>query len=859
MQNIDIRDFTTVSTVETYDHVVLSLFGGVSAKMKVSLLRDVLVRGITPSIREDGTWYIGEEATGITAEGKTPEFRKGTAGIEYKYSIEGDSAWRTLVSYSDLRMRYEDLTEEQVKSLKLSFSDLTPEDIKELQKPAEDMISRLEETDIAVKEAETLRADAETKRAGTELERVQAELEREEAEKQRDSLEKARESAESARVLAEDIRNENEKQRILSEDVRSESEAERKAAETARESGESTRVSQESERVSAENARASAESSRASAEEDRVKEFARLKTDSEAATASAQDTADHPTYVGEDNYVYEWDKTAQTYNKTSVYVRGEAFSIKKVYTSIDEMYADVSTPFKEGDFCLINTGSVEDEETAQLFVRTASGDWKFVVDMSGAIGFTGKTPQLSIGTVSAGSGKTSAAVTISPNGEDTDGNPQYLINYVIPCLAYEDLTAEQIAELQRPASDMIAELQKTEDAVKQAEAIRVSAEEGRKEEFARLKSESENATSNAVDAANEANSARDAANVSAESANEAAGIARQSASTAEEAAEGANTAALAARNLPKIQNGTWWLYDTNLGTYVDSGYAVNNEYLLTREKVEEVLQGDVESHWHDRYIDKVEGKGLSTEDFTTALKERLESLDNYDDTAITAVVSTLRKDFDTLVGENATDAIESFNETISFLAGVSDAETLDGIVAGIGKQIAEKADRTELPTKVSELENDVPFATSSELASGLAEKQPSISDLDSIRKGAALGATAIQEIPEEYITESKLNERRFATSKELEEGLEGKQDNNIYLRSVEASEWTEENKYTDFKFRCDIPDEYVMSDMLAEVIFGLAEASSGDYAPVCETGDGIISIWSSTNKSIVVPTIVIHQ
>ena len=52
-------------------------------------------------------------------------------------------------------------------------------------------------------------------------------------------------------------------------------------------------------------------------------------------------------------------------------------------------------------------------------------------------------------------------------------------------------------------------------------------------------------------------------------------------------------------------------------------------------------------------VDKVEGKGLSTEDFTTELKNRLNSLENYDDTALTARVAAIEGDYikstDTLV------------------------------------------------------------------------------------------------------------------------------------------------------------------------------------------------------------------
>lgn len=47
----------------------------------------------------------------------------------------------------------------------------------------------------------------------------------------------------------------------------------------------------------------------------------------------------------------------------------------------------------------------------------------------------------------------------------------------------------------------------------------------------------------------------------------------------------------------------------------------------------------------DGKVDKVEGKGLSTEDFTTELKNRLNSLENYDDTALTERVAAIEGDY----------------------------------------------------------------------------------------------------------------------------------------------------------------------------------------------------------------------
>ena len=150
------------------------------------------------------------------------------------------------------------------------------------------------------------------------------------------------------------------------------------------------------------------------------------------AAANANDTAEHPTYIGTDHYVYKWNKTAQAYDKTDIYCKGDAFSIKKVYASVANMEADKSNPdIAEGDFVLVNTGDVEDPDNAKLYVK-ADGDFEFLVDMSGAIGFTGKTPQFSMGTATTLEAGASAIVTVSDDGTDSDGNPMYKINFAIP-------------------------------------------------------------------------------------------------------------------------------------------------------------------------------------------------------------------------------------------------------------------------------------------------------------------------------------------------------------------------------------------------------------------------------------------
>lgn len=113
-------------------------------------------------------------------------------------------------------------------------------------------------------------------------------------------------------------------------------------------------------------------------------------------------------------------------------------------------------------------------------------------------------------------------------------------------------------------------------------------------------------------------------------------------------------------------------------------------------------------------VDKVSGKQLSTEDFTSALKAKLEGLSNYDDTTLANAISGLETRLDTLVSGDASAAIESFNEITAFLDGVKDTQDLQGIIAAIEQQIASKQDK--------------------------------INDLDAIRSGAAKGATAIQKV-----------------------------------------------------------------------------------------------------------------
>lgn len=69
--------------------------------------------------------------------------------------------------------------------------------------------------------------------------------------------------------------------------------------------------------------------------------------------------------------------------------QGEAFTIAKIYASVSALNADVSpSGISAGQFAVISTGNVNDEDNAKLFLWTGSG-WTYITDMSGANGLTG--------------------------------------------------------------------------------------------------------------------------------------------------------------------------------------------------------------------------------------------------------------------------------------------------------------------------------------------------------------------------------------------------------------------------------------------------------------------------------------
>ena len=435
---------------------------------------------------------------------------------------------------------------------------------------------------------ENIRRSNEDIRIQNENDRIKNENERKSQEITRQSNESLRLEQEQDRQDAETIRNSNENTRISNENTRKTQETNRQNKEAERQQSETDRINSENERntneltrIENENTRLSQEEGRVTAENNREEQFNISKEAADQAADRANDVASHQPYIGEDLYWYLYDESTKSYNKTTKYSKGDNFSVKATFSSITEMEAYVnpsvetaSNPIlKIGDFIVIAT-DVEQEDNAKLYVVSNVTSTKitfdYIADFSGARGFTGHTPQLSIGTITTGSAGTAASVSLTEDGIDANGNPKYKINFTIPRgdkgdtgeaagfgtptatidanvgtpsvivtasgantakvfnfdfknlkgekgdkgnpFTYDDFTEEQIAILQKPATDATAAANAAAQAANTAAS---NADQATADAI--------NATANAETAANNANQAATNANDAASNANTAVG------------------------------------------------------------------------------------------------------------------------------------------------------------------------------------------------------------------------------------------------------------------------------------------------------------------------------------------------
>lgn len=76
--------------------------------------------------------------------------------------------------------------------------------------------------------------------------------------------------------------------------------------------------------------------------------------------------------------------------------------------------------------------------------------------------------------------------------------------------------------------------------------------------------------------------------------------------------------------------------------------------------------------------------------------------------------------------------------------------------------------------------------------------------------------------------------------------------------NIVASTWVADNTYADYGYKCDITCNGVTSNSIAQVIFALIEADSGNYATVCQTSTNTVTIYSKVDTTITIPTILVQ-
>jgi len=270
---------------------------------------------------------------------KTQEGWKFIVDLSGMQGIQGWSAYEVAVKHG-----FVGTEEEWVQSLKQPALDAAAE--------ALEAKAQVEATEKAVKEAEALRVTAEQGRVNAENTRVSNE-------NTRISNEDSRKAEESKRVTAENERIAAENSRKSEEDIRKTNEDARIAAETARDTAEQERVSNEATRQANEAIRETQEAAREKNTADAITAVNEAKTAAQQATTNAttaannantqanraKEYADNPPKVGDDGYWYLWDEVDDVYVNTGwpssgIVLKGSLDSPEDLDTIVDPQLSD---------------------------------------------------------------------------------------------------------------------------------------------------------------------------------------------------------------------------------------------------------------------------------------------------------------------------------------------------------------------------------------------------------------------------------------------------------------------------------------------------------------------------------------
>ena len=110
--------------------------------------------------------------------------------------------------------------------------------------------------------------------------------------------------------------------------------------------------------------------------------------DAKQAVKDSKEVLQNPPKIVDGNW-YIYDYVNDTYQDSGINAVGDAFTIVKTYSSVQAMEDDYNNPeVKAGQFVMIDTGDVENEEDSRLYLK-GNTEWKFISDLSGAQGIQG--------------------------------------------------------------------------------------------------------------------------------------------------------------------------------------------------------------------------------------------------------------------------------------------------------------------------------------------------------------------------------------------------------------------------------------------------------------------------------------
>lgn len=110
--------------------------------------------------------------------------------------------------------------------------------------------------------------------------------------------------------------------------------------------------------------------------------------DAKQAVKDSKEVLQNPPKIVDGNW-YIYNYVNDTYQDSGINAVGDAFTIVKTYSSVQAMEDDYNNPeVKAGQFVMIDTGDVENEEDSRLYLK-GDTEWKFISDLSGAQGIQG--------------------------------------------------------------------------------------------------------------------------------------------------------------------------------------------------------------------------------------------------------------------------------------------------------------------------------------------------------------------------------------------------------------------------------------------------------------------------------------